>query len=347
MEAQFEYNSNNNASQQVIKLKLNNNSGEFTRRKNWSQSILESIRDVIHVLNQEFKIIYCSPASSEFLGYKPAELVNHLFTDFVHLDDVDMFMRELRNAQNMMQPVKVCYRFLRKDGKYTTMETTGQFYKNSFFGNARKIPTEATQTMDTLLDLKLENEKLKKQIQAIRNQQGMNQAFKQDKRSLSDSTGGSGTNTLDEDADSVEEYDDYKMPTNPNVYTQGVHPSYDVLESVSLFTGLRYDLGERSVGISMGLENGELTTITPEQILYQPVVINNNEIHRTSEDTEEMRAGKKKRLDDGSPKICTDCGTTDAPEWRRGPKGPKTLCNACGIRWSKGNKKMNEQKSNN
>ncbi|KAI8066722.1 hypothetical protein BC940DRAFT_302140 [Gongronella butleri] len=37
--------------------------------------------------------------------------------------------------------------------------------------------------------------------------------------------------------------------------------------------------------------------------------------------------------------VCMDCGTTTSPEWRRGPHGPKTLCNACGLRWSKKNKK--------
>lgn len=29
---------------------------------------------------------------------------------------------------------------------------------------------------------------------------------------------------------------------------------------------------------------------------------------------------------------CVDCGEINTPQWRRGPNGPKTLCNACGIR---------------
>ena len=29
----------------------------------------------------------------------------------------------------------------------------------------------------------------------------------------------------------------------------------------------------------------------------------------------------------------------DLPEWRKGPRGPKTLCNACGLRWAKKEKK--------
>ncbi|XP_076960025.1 GATA transcription factor 15-like [Bidens hawaiensis] len=33
-----------------------------------------------------------------------------------------------------------------------------------------------------------------------------------------------------------------------------------------------------------------------------------------------------------SIKTCADCGTTKTPLWRGGPAGPKSLCNACGIR---------------
>lgn len=29
---------------------------------------------------------------------------------------------------------------------------------------------------------------------------------------------------------------------------------------------------------------------------------------------------------------CHSCNTTDTPEWRRGPDGARTLCNACGLR---------------
>ncbi|KAG4946499.1 hypothetical protein JHK82_042571 [Glycine max] len=34
-------------------------------------------------------------------------------------------------------------------------------------------------------------------------------------------------------------------------------------------------------------------------------------------------------------RVCSDCHTTKTPLWRSGPKGPKSLCNACGIRQRK------------
>nr|XP_016477352.1 PREDICTED: GATA transcription factor 17-like [Nicotiana tabacum] len=34
-------------------------------------------------------------------------------------------------------------------------------------------------------------------------------------------------------------------------------------------------------------------------------------------------------------KTCSDCHTTRTPLWRSGPAGPKSLCNACGIKYNK------------
>ncbi|KAI7866546.1 hypothetical protein BDF14DRAFT_1812644 [Spinellus fusiger] len=34
-------------------------------------------------------------------------------------------------------------------------------------------------------------------------------------------------------------------------------------------------------------------------------------------------------------KVCERCKTNSSPEWRRGPSGHKTLCNACGLRYSR------------
>ncbi|KZV44144.1 GATA transcription factor 15-like [Dorcoceras hygrometricum] len=36
-----------------------------------------------------------------------------------------------------------------------------------------------------------------------------------------------------------------------------------------------------------------------------------------------------------SVKCCNGCRTTRTPLWRGGPEGPKSLCNACGIKYNK------------
>ncbi|KAI4382317.1 hypothetical protein MLD38_008296 [Melastoma candidum] len=40
--------------------------------------------------------------------------------------------------------------------------------------------------------------------------------------------------------------------------------------------------------------------------------------------------------DPSSVRKCTHCEVTSTPQWREGPLGPKTLCNACGVRYRSG-----------
>lgn len=49
----------------------------------------------------------------------------------------------------------------------------------------------------------------------------------------------------------------------------------------------------------------------------------------------------------GGEKRCTSCGTANSPEWRKGPTGQKTLCNACGLRFSRSvtRQQKNEEKA--
>jgi len=43
-----------------------------------------------------------------------------------------------------------------------------------------------------------------------------------------------------------------------------------------------------------------------------------------------------------SGRMCVQCQTTETPLWRVGPAGPKTLCNACGVRRSKALRKKQQ-----
>lgn len=38
----------------------------------------------------------------------------------------------------------------------------------------------------------------------------------------------------------------------------------------------------------------------------------------------------------GEGRKCMHCATDKTPQWRTGPMGPKTLCNACGVRYKSG-----------
>ncbi|KAF7033963.1 hypothetical protein CFC21_045025 [Triticum aestivum] len=58
-----------------------------------------------------------------------------------------------------------------------------------------------------------------------------------------------------------------------------------------------------------------------------PAEMESDKVVEAAADPEERGAG--------DPKACDDCNTTKTPLWRGGPNGPKSLCNACGIRYRK------------
>ncbi|KAF5184035.1 Gata transcription factor [Thalictrum thalictroides] len=45
---------------------------------------------------------------------------------------------------------------------------------------------------------------------------------------------------------------------------------------------------------------------------------------------------KKENSEHGDGRRCLHCATDKTPQWRTGPLGPKTLCNACGVRYKSG-----------
>ncbi|PKC69648.1 hypothetical protein RhiirA1_415356, partial [Rhizophagus irregularis] len=60
------------------------------------------------------------------------------------------------------------------------------------------------------------------------------------------------------------------------------------------------------------------------QIILNSIITNNNNTNNNNNNNNVQ--GVKK---------CESCHTSSSPEWRRGPTGHKTLCNACGLRYSR------------
>ncbi|XP_010524408.1 PREDICTED: GATA transcription factor 4 [Tarenaya hassleriana] len=68
---------------------------------------------------------------------------------------------------------------------------------------------------------------------------------------------------------------------------------------------------------------------------------------RAMPDSEGRAAGRAKPMKEGGgrnisgeiaggARRCTHCASEKTPQWRTGPLGPKTLCNACGVRYKSG-----------
>src|ERR1700694_3644838 len=48
---------------------------EFTKRRNWPQRVVEELRDFLHILTPDGRIVYISPSGKQLTGYAQDELV--------------------------------------------------------------------------------------------------------------------------------------------------------------------------------------------------------------------------------------------------------------------------------
>jgi hypothetical protein len=214
---------------------------------------------------------------------------------------------------------------------------------------SRPYPTKTTGFLDSFLEHKIENERLMRRIEELKREEQDEQAqtdtysgTRKDGHSsvTASDTQRTETKTDTENGTSASGYDGMPPPPKPSIsntqltqrnlnealassrpdsindkmarYEGATH-----LETIEMLTGLRYRDGERSQGISTGA--------------HSPALIKGDVGIAIYTDRDRPLADKKKKLKVADEYVCTDCGTLDSPEWRKGPQGPKTLCNACGC----------------
>ncbi|XP_022724751.1 GATA transcription factor 9-like [Durio zibethinus] len=59
-------------------------------------------------------------------------------------------------------------------------------------------------------------------------------------------------------------------------------------------------------------------------------------LHLTPKSTGQKKREKMNANSESSGRKCLHCAAEKTPQWRTGPMGPKTLCNACGVRYKSG-----------
>ncbi|CAG8595707.1 7468_t:CDS:10 [Funneliformis mosseae] len=87
-------------------------------------------------------------------------------------------------------------------------------------------------------------------------------------------------------------------------------------------------------------EELDTTRSTSWQYELHQMRLTNKRLREELETIKHSKKKRKKRSASSSNKVCHHCQRKDSPEWRKGPDGPKTLCNACGLRYAK---QMNAQ----
>lgn len=360
---------------------------EFTKRRNWSQRVIDELKDFLHILTPDGRILYVSPSCRNLTGYTPQQLMGKFIGEFVHPDDSGIFMREFNESIASGNPLRFFYRFKKEDGTYMIFECDGHPHISSetpavpfggmaqvnalapmtslcrgFFMMARPYPTKNAALLDSFLEHKIENERLMKRIAELKREEAEENeaqerqwqeqtAVASQRRDVALSEGGSRMQEGPGDTTGqTSNYQGMPPPARPPISNTALtrqnldsalssqrpdsiadkmsrYEGSNHLETIEMLTGLRYRDGERSHGISTGDTSPALIRGDAGIAIL------------LDRDREGHQKEKKKKLKMADEYVCADCGTLDSPEWRKGPKGPKTLCNACGLRWAKKEKK--------
>jgi PAS domain S-box-containing protein len=152
---------------------------KLTKRRNWSQRVLEELRDLMHILTPDGRILYVSPSCKTLTGWEPAQLVGRFINEFIHPDDIGIFVKEFNESIASGNPLRFFYRFRKHDESCIIFESHGHPHLNSdsssyappdslnchgFFLMARPYPTKNGALLDSFLEHKIENERLTKRI---------------------------------------------------------------------------------------------------------------------------------------------------------------------------------------
>lgn len=335
----------------------------------WTQRVLGEMKDMLLLLGSDGRIVYASPACHWITGYEFAQIDRQDISRFIHTEDRAFFAAEMDGCIAIARPFYCHFRFYKRDNASCVLEAYGHPHMaspkrgggssngrpprvcNGVFLVCRPYPTRSSQTLDSFLEHKLENIRLNQRIAQLREEEeeddinggqqsapgnqttttttthtmhstfitSVQSSYTQSNVAEADGSGdesevSSDEPTLGDESDSrsfLEQVED-RLPQTEDM---------SHIEGIEVMTGLYYGDGERSQGLSTGLRQGRL------------IHCNRDSSSPDSQDQDLQDSDRRKRLK--GEYMCTDCGTADSPEWRKGPEGPKTLCNACGCKLKK------------
>eukprot|EP01133_Synstelium_polycarpum_P003423 gene3423-3888_t len=104
-----------------------------------------------------------------------------------------------------------------------------------------------------------------------------------------------------------------------------------------MFQALERSVSPTEVSSPGSVPNTELSIDSTERLIIEgqiqlPPLLRPRQYHACKIPKEERPSKRRKNH---TTLFCRHCGTNDTPEWRRGPDGRKSLCNACGLHYSK------------
>lgn len=317
---------------------------EFTKRRNWPAKVVEEIKDFLQILDAHGRIKFVSPSVKALTDHNPEDLIDLFLKDLIHPDDVGTFTSEMNESIATGNPLRMFYRLRKKDGGYAIFESVGhshiagaKFAPNpenqspfcqAVFMMSRPYPTKNASLLDSFLEHKIENERLRRRIAELRREEEEEEASQpswlpgqeahSDIMPSDDTVVTSNPGSMSVYAHSATGAQPMPPPerttplnialTRENLEGVTAGSRQDSIrdkmarfentshtDTIEMLTGLRYLEGERSRGITTG--NSSPTLIKGDAGIAIPI------------DRDPRTGEKKKKLKVAEEYVCTDCGT--------------------------------------
>ncbi|KZT09753.1 uncharacterized protein LAESUDRAFT_722738 [Laetiporus sulphureus 93-53] len=281
---------------------------EFTKRKRWADLLVTELSEaILLVLSAEGKVWYCGAAVGELLGWREDDLVDADFAELMNADDRAPFRAQLQKClqypgqRSLLAYARLqCKNDVYATGDYASRPREVLFEIIGYAHTASGVRTKATSNGEDCQVIFAAAKPYPSRNTAMLNTflelKMENERLQQRVLQLR-----AQARALDAPIPS-------SSPPGPSGhFAQQNEGYYGQYEEIVQGVGAKRGRFEGDAGSTVG-----------------------------GEDDENGSKKKLKRSFTGTEQyVCVTCGRTDSPEWRKGPMGPKTLCNACGLRWAK------------
>ncbi|KAG0764083.1 hypothetical protein G6F16_007084 [Rhizopus arrhizus] len=344
-------------------------SSESQIRKEWNQLVLNQTNDFIHVLSLKGTFLYVSDSSLSILEYQPHELVGKSLNSICHPSDIIPVMREIKEKttnNNMDNVVSVIFRIRRKHSGYIWIDCRGKLHMDQNKSRkclilcGREYPTynlsysqadiykEAYWAKLSLSGLYLHVTEVCKEIVGFTADTLLNESIYQYLGNEAITEISSALQYVKETRNSMSVR--HSLLNSKGDYVPVLSTFYPGNRDrcIPLFILLQVkpvkddnnticcDSHTDSVNIFSELD---VTRSTNWQYELHQLQQSNKKLREEIKEYMNTNKRSRKKTKEEGVKICANCQTKDSPEWRKGPSGPKELCNACGLRFAKLEKK--------
>ncbi|KAI8453592.1 hypothetical protein BY996DRAFT_6414521 [Phakopsora pachyrhizi] len=351
---------------------------DLTRRKEWEKRLVDDLEDLIQIIKSDGTIQFISksfrrllsPSQSRTSTYsQEMMIVGKSIYDKLCFDGLD--------AQNLRNQIRIissepsttlhCFlRFKKLDSMvgFVILEMTGHLVKHStsiqdcgdelIYLSGRLHPSSFSRLEDHFLELMIENQQMTEILSSLSSNSLSPTSSNRPRNNSTSSESQNQSSSMFKRRMALERFDRQVIPSeiqNVDGELTSNHQLYNQRSSIS-----SSNPGKSSIVIGGSedetIKEGEMSfvrNINDDSEDYQLSAQQlNNSVSSCNESGNfniidngnnfSTTGSSRKSGNSAIEFVCKECGVTDSPEWRKGPMGRKTLCNACGLRWAKRSK---------